>query len=56
MNTPLYLRVADVAQLLGVSAFTIYGWVRAESIPFRRINGTVLIPRQWVTDGDRKAA
>jgi excisionase family DNA binding protein len=56
VSTRKYMRVAEAAEVLGVSAFTIYGWVRARAIPFRRINGTVLIPREWVNDGDREAA
>ncbi len=44
--TPSFLRVRDVATLLGVSAGTVYTLCRDGALPTVRIGKAVLIPRR----------
>ena len=51
-----YLRVAEVAEVLGVPAQTICSWVRTGKLPARKIGAAVLIPLaqlRRLLDGDQ---
>lgn len=51
-----YLRVAEVSQMLGVPAQTIYSWVRSGKLPARKVGAAVLIPLlplRRLLDGDQ---
>ena len=53
-SSRLALRPKEAATALGVSERTLRIWMRDEELPFARVRGVVLIPRndleQWVAD------
>jgi excisionase family DNA binding protein len=50
----LALRPPEVAAALGVGERTVRRWMRDDALPFRRLDGVVLIPRraleQWLEE------
>ena len=49
----LALRPAEAAKALGVCLRTLRNWMRDEGLPYLRVDGVVLIPRdglgEWMT-------
>ena len=61
LSERLALRPAEAAEALGIAERTLRQWMRDEGLPYRRVNGVVLIPRtdleRWLSKGvedDRK--
>ncbi len=50
----LALRPPEVAEALGVGERTVRRWMRDNALPYRRLDGVVLIPRraleQWLEE------
>lgn len=45
-----YLRLSEVAEILGVHYTTVYYAVKKGKIPSRRINSLWLVPREYVEE------
>ena len=43
-----WLRTSDVCNLLGISKSTLQNYRNSDRIPFRKLNGTILYPREAI--------
>ena len=54
LSDRLALRIPEVAAALGVGERTVRRWMRNNALPYRRLDGVVLIPRraleQWLEE------